>query len=217
MKRTLLALSLLAGVLPGPAHAQSAGGYATESYEAHANWLAERSSRRAPLFRYISVMRDERVAGAADTMAQIGQARCTSHASRRSFFYRCTTEGRLIYLKRASFQFDAALRSARVDFRVAGRAHSVRWKGRDEQPDPSWSLQGGERSLVARVATTVGARVRGSVLGESFSSRRRKARATLRRSTEAGLLYEAPIRSFTVGGPTRAAAWRELRRQVGSL
>src|SRR5687767_3260552 len=154
MKRTLLALSLIAGVLPAPAHAQSAGGYATESYEAHANWLAERSTRRTPLFRYIFVMRDERVAGATDTMAEIGQARCSSHASRRSFFYSCTTKGRLIYLKRASFQFDAALRSARVDFRVAGRAHEVQWKGRDEPPHPSWSLQGGERSLVARVSNT---------------------------------------------------------------
>ena len=217
MKKTLLVLALAAWLLPGPAQAQSAGGYAAESFEAHANWLADGSNRRAPLYRYVSVTRDERVGGAVETMAQIGQARCSSNASRRSFFYSCTTTGRLIVLKRAAFQFDAALRSASVDFRVAGRAHQVRWRARDEQPHPSWSLQGGERALAARASSSVGARVRGSVLGERFSTRKRKAHATLRRSQDVTVLYETGFRSFTIRGSSRAEAWRALRQRIAAL
>lgn len=217
MRKILVALSLCASLLPSSAHAQSVGGYISESFEAHTDWIARGSRPGSPLFRYVSVTRDEKVGSEAETMVQIGQVRCTSRASRRSYFYSCKTSGRLLFVKRALFQVDGALRSARVVFRTRGTTNEVRWKGRDDQPEPSYGLQGGERALVARATLTARATVRGAVLGERFSTTRRKARASLRRGIHAGAIHGTNARHFTIEASSRATAWRNLRRAIGTL
>lgn len=217
MKKLLLVVSLLGSVIPAPAHAQSVGGYAVEYVEAHANWVAERSTRGSPLFRFVSATRDSEPAERPTTIAQVGKVRCSSRSARRSFFYSCKVSGRLLFLKTKAFEFDGALRSARVVFDARGQSNEIEWTGRDDRLAPVSSLQGGERALVAGASVTAGAKVRGSVLGERFSTQHKKARATLRRGAEAGLIYETGLRGFTARGSSQTDAWRSLRRTVDSL
>ena len=217
VRKLLPAIALAASLLPATAHAQSAGGYATQSVEAHVNWFAGRSAEGSPLFRFVAVSRDTDVVGGTDTIAQVGKVRCVSSSARSSFLYNCSVSGRLLFLKTRDFEFDNALRSARVVFEIHGQRNRIDWTGNGKQPKPSWSLQGGERALVANGSVTAGSQVRGSVLGDRFSNKRKKARATLRRGAEVGVLYETGVRTFRVRGSSAGAAWRKLRAAIDSL
>ena len=217
VKNVVAAIALVASLWPAPASAQTAGGYAIEYVEAHANWSAGRTRNGDTLFRFLSVWRDSEAAGGTDTIAQIGTVRCRSSEDRRTFLFSCKTNGRLVFLKDAEFEFDPTLRSASVGFEALGRKNQVTWIASDDRPKPDWRLEGGERSMAASAALTVTAKVRGRVLGERFSTKHRKARATLRRGVEGGAIYEVGLNTFTVGADSRAEARRSLRRRIDNL
>lgn len=212
VKRLCVAVTLVAIALTPPASAQMAGGHTTEYVEAHANWVAGRT-KEGPFFRFFSVWRDSEPAKGSDTIAQIGTVRCRSKDDRKMFRFACTTDGRLIFLRDAAFRFDPALRSAYVLFRALGGQHRVDWTATEERPRPDWRLAGGERSMALSAAATVDARVRGRVMDQTFSTKRRRARATLRRGVEAGAIYEVGG-PFVVEARTRAAAIRAIRRAI---
>ena len=217
VRKLLPAIAVATFLLPAPAHAQSVGGYATQYVEAHVNWFAGRSPEGSPMFRFVAVSRDTDPAAGTETIAEVGKVRCVSSSARRSFLYDCSISGRVLFLRASDFEFDNALRSARVVFKTQGQTNRVEWNANGKQPKPGWSLQGGERALIVNASVTAGAKVRGSVLGDRFSNKRKKARATLHRGAEVGVFYETGVRTLRVRGESAGAAWRELRAAIDSL
>lgn len=216
MKRALISISAVVALVPGPAAAQSVGAYSVDYVEANANWVSG-GDRRTPFFRFVSVTRDTQPTDAPFTTAEIGKVRCRSWDDRKSFRYSCVVSGRIAFIRSGGFQFDAALRSARASFTAFGRSNVVEWTGRGQLPQRESSLHGGERAIVASAALRTGAKVRGRVLGRAFSTKKSNAQAALRRGTEAGVIYDTGVRSFSVARETESAAWSALRRAITRL
>lgn len=213
VRRQVACISAVLVLSPNPAAAQSVGAYATDSVEAHADWVS-RPTRRAPRFRFVKITKDTEPAGAAFTMAEVGTVRCSSAEERASFRYSCVVRGRLIFIRSDAFRFDPALRSARAQFKAFGRTNRVRWTARNEPPQRDWTLHGGERAIVVSAALRAGSKVRGRVLGRPFSTAGNDAHASLRRVAEAGVIYDTSTRTLTVERRYRAAAWKALRKAI---
>ncbi len=219
MKRiSCLALTIVASssLLSPTARAQAVGAYAMEVVEAHADWVADRG-RGWVEFRFISVGRYTDPAGPTQTIADVGKVQCSIRDTRQAWISSCKITARFLPMKGGRFQVDGLLRNAQVVLKDSGMTHRAVWAAKDDARDPSWLLQGGERSMAVRASARADATVEGRVLGERFTTRGNQAHAHLRRYAEAGVIYETGPTPFVARSPSYARAWRSVRAFVASL
>lgn len=217
MKRLLLAAFVAASLLPQPARAQMVAAGYRDNVEAGASWIAGKSNGNV-LFGFIEAGKYTNPIGATDTLVAVGKVFCTSADRPGSFKYDCRVRGRLLTVRASSFRFDPLVRSARVRYKERGVTNVVEWSARKPHPNPGWSLHGGERSMAVSAHLKAAARVEGSVDGQRFSNQHRKAYASMRRSSEAGAVYELTNgHTFTVESEGEIDAWRALRARIASL
>ncbi len=161
----LLALLLGAGALP--AAADPGAGAGAEQF-AEADWIIMNGNRgtmyMALAWRMVSDY-------GLVTVGAVAKGTCDREKSRHMEVITCTASGRGRELGPNQFEFDPAMRSASMNFKLKGERQRVDWSGRGRIPHAGGAVQGGDGYAMAGAGMVRGARANAHIFGRHLKTK----------------------------------------------
>jgi hypothetical protein len=211
----LVVAVLVAG--SSPAQGQNVGVGVTLSSEAGASWLL-RTVGDVAVFRFLHAGLYEDPSGGRDAIAVIGTSHCSVREDGRIVVASCRVVSRIAFLRPRDVSFDPFLESAEIEVKDGRTTHRARWRYmQGHNPDPNYSLNGGERVHVASVSASRPALARGRVANQTFSPQSPHATAHLRRAAGVVIIHEIGQqmdRTFRVSARSRRAVLNRVSRAI---
>ena len=141
------------------------GAWAGASQMAEADWIVKHGPGDVR-FYFAAAMRSAAPEGVS-TYGVVGKGECSVNRDEHGWMMICHASGRGHQLSLEQFEFDPALRSARMQLRADGFDNVIRWKSGSRLPWAGQAVVAGDGFVGAAVAASRGARASGRVLGRN--------------------------------------------------